>query len=424
MFRSNDKKEEATLTRFFPGGQSNQPQPGELQQSLLQFANSYSLRLIQSLKDVEDAKNSSFTEEEALTFKISSIGTVITIVTGENPNVNLLNLVALSSLSRMVLEDYWVKQPNGAMFEPWLQNAKAQEKKIWSIAEMVITKQQQDELRQSIEKEYESLKGQDKLFLSHPQDLITSKSLRDGGNEKSLFSLATINPFSGLDPTVREITQTRLFAERALYTMQWMPWLLRWQSELLVLKTTNQPEVSQTLEDLTSLSESIDRASKAAESLSVTANALPDQIATEREAIVKALDTQEGQITTMLQAGNEMSTSLTSTIDSLDALMKRFGVGEPRDPNKPPRDPNKKPFDILDYAKTADSFTATAEQLNSTLMELNTTLDSPALDKLSEKATADVRGVLNHLFILAGGLVLLIFTCALVYRKITKTKGA
>jgi hypothetical protein len=418
IFKGKKSLPEQTLSRFFPSGQSNQPQPGELQQSLLQFSNTYSLQLIQSMKDIEAAKNSPFTPEKALTFKISSISTVISIATGENPNVNLLNLVGLSTLSRMALENYWVQQPDGALFEPWLQSAKTLESKIWSIADTVLSKDQQDELRKSIQTYYASMKDHNNLLGSHPQEMMITKSLQSQTDEKSLFSLAAINPFSGLDPTVAEISQMRLFAERGLYTMQWMPWLLRWQSELLVLKTTNQPEVAQTLEDITNLSASIDRASKAAESISVTAAALPGQITKERAAIVEAMNTQEGQLTTLFQAGNEMSVSANAAIESLDALMKRFGVGEPH----APRDPNKKPFDILDYAKTADAFTATAVQLNTALAELNTTLDSTALDKVSAQATADARSVLNHLFLLAGGLTLLILVCALVYRKTAKPK--
>lgn len=422
VFKADESKPDNTLTRFFPGGKKVQPEPGELQQSLLQFAEGYCLGIIESIDEVQGGEGSPFTPEAALRYKISSVGTLLTTSTGENPNLNLLNLLALSSLSRMVLENHWVTTPNGALFEPWLTRSKALELKIWDIADKVLTKEQQEELRQSIEQHYASLTDLDSLFMMHPQDLMTPEKLKQNGDEHSVFSLATINPLSGLDPTVREITQMRLFAERALFTIQWMPWLLRWQSDLLILETTSKPEIAQTLADVTSLSESIDRASKAAESISKTAAVLPDQLSSEREAIIAAMNDQEGQLTTLFEAGGDMSTSLTSTIDSLDALMKRFGVGEPRDPNKPPRDPNRKRFDILDYAKTADSFTATAEQLNTTLAELNATLDSPALDKLSEKATADVRSVLNHLFLLAGGLVLLIFTCSLVYRKVAKPK--
>lgn len=404
------------MAKFFPGGKTVQPEPGELQQSLLQFAESYSLRIIESVDEVKKGEASPFTPESALRFKIASVGSVVTTATGENPNVNLLNLMAMASLSRMALEHYWVKTPYGDLFDPWLQRSIRLEKKIWGISSKVLTKEQQDELRNSIEGHFASLTNINNLFLAHPQDLMMPKDIYQGKDDKSVFRLASINPFSALDPTVREIAQTRLFAERALFTMQWMPWLLRWQSELLILETANQPEVAQALEDATKLSASVERASKAAESLSQTAAALPDQLSTERAAIVTALDEQEEQITTMLEAGSKFSESLNETLITLDALMKRFGVGEP----KPPRDPNRKRFDILDYAKTADAFTETAKELNAALSELNATLDSPALEKLSEETTADLRGVLNHAFKLAAALVALIFALAFIYRIVAR----
>jgi hypothetical protein len=198
---------------------------------------------------------------------------------------------------------------------------------------------------------------------------------------------------------------------------------LRWQSELLLLEATAQPQMTQALKDATSLSESIDRASKAAETISQTAAGLPAQITDERKAIVEALDAQEGQITTMLQSGTEFSDSLGITITNLDALMKRFGVGEVNT-NTAPRDPNAKPFDILDYAKTAEQVATMAKELNQTIDDLNSTLDSPALERLSSQATADLRGIFNHVFLLAGGLVLLVLVCALIYRMVAGRKAA
>jgi hypothetical protein len=409
-----------TVQKFFPDGQPTQPEPAELQQSLLQFAQAYCLRIVESANELQNAENGPLTDEEVLRFKISSVGGILMLSTGDNPYISLLNLVSQATLSRMILENYWVTILDEELFESWISRSRSLEQKIWFIADQVLSKDQQDELRLSIENHYASLKHLDSLSLANPQDLVVPTSLKGKANNKSVFSLAAINPLSGLDPAVREITLTRLFAERALFTLQWTPWLLRWQSDLMVLDTTRQTEIAQALKDISSLSESIERASLAAESISKTAAALPDQLSTEREAIVTALNTQEGQITTLFQAGTDLSVSMNTAIESLDALMKRFGVGEPH----APRDPNRKRFDILDYAKTADSFTATAEQLNETLIELNTTLDSPALDKLSNQATADVRGILNHVFLLAAGLVVLILVSALIYRVVAGRRSA
>jgi hypothetical protein len=165
----------------------------------------------------------------------------------------------------------------------------------------------------------------------------------------------------------------------------------------------------------------VDRASRAAETISQTAEALPAQISAEREAIMAALQEQQGQLSSLMNAGTEFSDSLTITITNFNALMRRFGVGEPRT-NAAPAAPGARPFDILDYAKTAEQLTTMAGQLNETINELNAAVDSPALQKLSTQATSDARGLMNHAFLLVAGLVVLVLVCALIYRTLARRR--
>jgi len=101
---------------------------------------------------------------------------------------------------------------------------------------------------------------------------------------------------AGLDPAVREVARTRLFAERAMYTAQRIPFLLRWQIELLADQFLQDSHIALALTNIASLAQSADRLSRASESVSQTAAQLPDRITAERKAIVEALDTQEGRL--------------------------------------------------------------------------------------------------------------------------------
>jgi len=394
-----------TVKALFPGGNSTQPDPGALQQGLMHFADAYSARTVESVEDLTDVPGSPFSPHIALRFKIASLGGAMSIATGQNPYASLLDMVSMVTLTRMILEDHWVTTTNGARYEPWLSRSRVLETNIWLLADQVLSPQQQDELRRSILKHYDSMAGLQPMMLPGPQELLVPRSLALKKTEGSVFTLAALDPMSGLDPAVREITETRLFAERAMYTVQRLSWLARWQAELLVLDATSQPQVAQALANTTHLSAGIDRISTAALSISQTAAALPAQVAEERKAIVQALEVQEGQIKTVLQSGTELSTSLNTTIGTFDGLMQRFGVGVP-DTNPAPAAAEGPPFNILDYAKTADHITEMTKQLNVAIKELNSTLDSPALDKLSLQATADVRGMMNHAFRL--GLVLIV----------------
>jgi len=119
-----------------------------------------------------------------------------------------------------------------------------------------------------------------------------------------------------------------------------------------------------------------------------------------------------------LTAGEAMSTSLKGTLITFDALMKRFGVGEPKPPAPAPG--TGKPFDILDYATAAKEINGMAAQLDVTLKNLAAALDTlgtdprrEGLERLGQQAEAQLRASLNYAFFLAAALVLLTFGCAL-----------
>jgi hypothetical protein len=119
-----------------------------------------------------------------------------------------------------------------------------------------------------------------------------------------------------------------------------------------------------------------------------------------------------------LATGDKMSASLNTTLITFDALMKRFGVGEP---STSPPDTNSPPFNILDYAHTADRITLMASQVDMLIRDTSTTVDSAALDRriadLREQTRSDAKSVLNYAFLLTAGVILLIFVCAVFYRR-------
>jgi hypothetical protein len=141
------------------------------------------------------------------------------------------------------------------------------------------------------------------------------------------------------------------------------------------------------------------------------------------------LEAQEGKLRELasevrlaLAAGQGMSVALGQTLVTFDALMKRFGVGEPKAPGGA-AGPESRPFDVRDYATTAKEVTAMAAQLDATLRDLGVTLDGPALartrqelERLGADAEARVRRSLNHAFRLGVGLIVLVFGCAFAYR--------
>jgi hypothetical protein len=232
-----------------------------------------------------------------------------------------------------------------------------------------------------------------------------------------VFELLNVDPLSGLDPVTRQIAETRLFAERALYMTQKLPMLLRWQTELLSLNALAMPEMQQLVTNSTEIAASVERFARVAEQL-------PGQVSTEREEILKALESQEKNLTPLvnevrqtLMAGSQMSTSLNTTLATFDALMKRFGVGETNQAGPP--DTNSAPFRIQDYGQTAVQLEKAARQLTELLDTLDQTLGSTNLSQLAAQVgpvvqQAQTRGkeIVDYAF--WKGILLLAIACGAV----------
>jgi hypothetical protein len=416
------------------GGKSAPLDPANLQVKLQRFSDEYSSRTIAALNYYAGQAGTPEARSEALQWKVSVASAALTIATGENPQANLLDLVALAVITRVALEGFVPRSPHSAALQPWLEVSRSLETDAWNLAGEVLSLDQQTELRDSIQRWWETNPSSHLGFFARPEEFssLIRQTHHEEPRQGSVFALVGLDPTAGLDPAVREVTRTRLFAERAMFMMQRMPFLIRWHTELLVDELLQLDQVEQALTNATSLSVSIDRLSRAAEAASHTAGALPDLIATERKAILEAFDEQEGKLrqlsadlTQTLAAGEAMSTSLNATLVTFDALMKRFGVGEP---STAPPNTNATPFNILDYAHTAERIAAMAQQLDALLKDTGNTLESPELERqlgtITGRAQADAKPVLTHAFLLLAGLVLLVFICAWVYRRTGRAPGA
>jgi hypothetical protein len=401
---------QAMVNTVVPKGSRSQPDPLALQVQLERFTDNFSLQISQALDDYAKQIGTEAARVEVLQLKVLSVSAVTSIASGPNPNASLLDMVAVATISRMAVEDRWMKAGKPPAFDQWLATSRALDTSAWQIATNELKESYVKELRETIDRWAAQNPDAIATFLARPQELasLVEHKRKATSDLNSVFSMVNLDPTAGLDPAVREITQTRLMAERAMFTMQRMPFLLRLQTELLTYQLSDQSAIRQALADTTLLAGSADRISRATESVSQTAAELPDRISTERKAILAALDQQEGKLTALaaqvddtLQSGTKMSTSLNTTIGTFDGLMKRFGVGEPSTDTTP--DTNSPPFNILDYGQVAERVGAMAKEINTLVMSVNQSV--PQLERLSQSTTVDAQKVVDRGFRL--GLVLI-----------------
>lgn len=405
-----------TLLRLGGGGAgkaSAQPRLVEEQAQLQRFADDFFARGGQGLDKSADRLVTDAGREQVLRIKSSLGSSVLSIVSGPNPNANLLDLVSVTVLTRMSVEDYWMHTTNGAAFQPWLDASRVLETNVWDLAARFLEPAHVAELRAGIKEWYARTPEMRTAFFARPHAFAAMVWAAQGRDapKGSVFSLVSLDPTAGLDPAVREVTQSRLFAERAMYTAQRMPFFLRLQGELLAYDVAEQPATRLVLSNSTQLSDSAERISRAAEGLSQTAGQLPDRISAERKEVLAALDSHQGQLRDLvagvdraLVSGEKMSSSLTITLTNAQGLAKQLRVGERRT--------NAPPFNILDYAKTAEEVNAMAQNLNTLVGSLNQS--APEIQRLSRQASADLEKVVDRGFRLGLVLIAVLLTGAVL----------
>jgi hypothetical protein len=113
------------------------------------------------------------------------------------PGISLLDMVVLTTLTRLIYEEHWQRQ-FGQLVQPALAAFRALEADIWTIAAKVLTPEEQRDLRALISAWHRV----------HPQQVFVS-SIRFGDftQESLAFSLAEAKKARGLFKSVQEVAQ-------------------------------------------------------------------------------------------------------------------------------------------------------------------------------------------------------------------------
>ena len=367
-----------------PGGRETEPvDPVALQEDMLRFADnlvaSVSVAVEKLQKDGQPIQRA-----ELLRIKLSLTTDVYGLATGSNALANMVGLTVLASVARSRVEDYWMPKVYGNSAEPTLNALRLREQEIWALANRVLKPDMQTELRTAIDKWRKKSAMTTGTLQAFASISLVNEVTKSSQNERnrflpsSVFALLDMNPLAGLDPATRELAETRLFAERALFLGQRMPRLIGWQMELFAMHATSTPEVKEMVSSTTQIASVSDR-------LTRTVEQLPAQISAEREKLVSALKSEKqglGELSRNFSQtfteGGKMADATGKTLQTFQGILTQL--------EKQPSDPNEKPFDIKEYAATAVEINRMSLRLTELLKTLQVTLDPANMAKLSAEA--------------------------------------
>lgn len=412
-----------TIRSLFPEDRKEAEQSArllQLQSRNMRFADVYVGTLIEATHRIELSAGEPMQRYRMSGWLLAEANAAYIYATEDNAVAGTLDLITLASISRMVVED------SGAdSFADQAQSLLVVQRNLeamaWQLADGVLTPEQQDDLRRLLAD----------WRASHP-DVLNAPFIRfqefagvgtpgGGGKGKvvlptSLMGIVGLDPLAGLDPAVRQVEQSRLLAERALYYAQRIPVIMDLQLDRSINRFAAGPESQKLQQQGASITDSAAR-------FATVAEALPATLATEREALIQQLnETLTAQASTLrpllvemrgtLEAGSTAADAVDRATRSMDALVARF--------EKKPGEPPGRPFDVTEYTQAATQIAGAANQLEQLLGSVGT--QSPKLAAALDAGTTQGRALVDYLFLRALWLIAILCVALLVtlllYRRL------
>ena len=396
----------------------------DLQLELMNYADRYAAVTAQAGDDVERLGPPPETRRTIIADLIYSAAAVFTIAADPDPQIALLHMVVLTTLGRMVFEDYW-RPRLGPFADPGIAALRKLERDVWTVAAPILDEEQQQELRERIAS-----------FRRDNPELSTFSHLRFADfpskrTESTLKRKKSGGLFGSVKRATEEVEQTRLLAERAMYLSTRLPLLTGGFADIWISRLSLNPAVEELREDVHSFA-------LVSERLAAVAEQLPGEITTERtetieqlvrevsrlrsEAIEQVLEgIAEERTNAIRQLAVEekrlggLLTELRSTLaeantltNSVGTLAERFDLGASTDSAEP-----AEPFDIEDYRRSIVDAGMVVQQLNDLVQSTNELLNSPGADRLMpamidaiNEAGQTSEDLVDHSFLRAALLIL------------------
>ena len=393
-----------------------------LQLTVMRFADEFVGRTGQAIASAQSDTESP--EDRLLTqnWRVQQATAAYTIASGPNPLGNAVDMVSLVALNRMMLEETWVTDRFGARIKPVQETYQRLEKDAWNILDPVLSEAQITRLKEIMARWRADHPEVRTVSYVHFQDLADSVGAGQSGGDAQgggLFSMLGIDPFSSLDPAVREISQSRALAERTIYYLQRAPQLLDMQIVRLTYQFAVMPESQALLAD----AQRVSLLGSASDQLVQT---LPSLLDRQREALitqlVAVLQQESASVSALttnlrstLEAGTDTAKAVHGTLDVVERITGQF-TGKPATPaaEKGP------PFDIRNYTEMLREATVASRELDALAQRTDSLL--PVLRVATQDTASRVDGILNHLFWLAVLLILVatatVLLAALAYRRL------
>jgi len=371
----------------------------ELEDHVRRFADRYFTRIAIATNELSETSP----EHRKLMhdWKTVSQTAIVDIAIGPNAVTNLLDMMTVTRLSRLVVEQHWVPDVLGEELGlPFLRAFVDLEGDIWSVANDVLTPQHQAELRKLI----------DDWHAANPGQYYPWYIRMGNFSGQRAASLAAVQQSGGM---LREVARAReaaeeiqAFGERVLFYLQRAPMITSNEFESGVSDMLQNPEIARLVNDADQFVASVDRLVQMIDEIPEERLAIVDQfmdrVAAERLAMFQDVSDVEPGLRQVL-------TDLQPALDSLERIMELSKV----------KDPDSRPFDANEYKALVAESAVTAAELR-LLVESATALLAGVSDArpLVDAIVEAEKTVGDRVFYQLVALIFIFFITLLIYRVV------
>jgi ElaB/YqjD/DUF883 family membrane-anchored ribosome-binding protein len=387
-----------------------------LEEQLRRYSDRFVTRVTLGANQVRDTSESSDARFRALQWKTVSLSTMVELAIGQDPVTNLLDMMVMTTLSRLVLEDYWLPvvfgESEGAAL---VEDYRLLEEDIWRIADQVLTPDQQETLRSLIVEWHEE----------NPDQILPWYVRLDefsGQRAADLQDLGRSGGLLGIRAARESIDEIQAFGERIIFYLQRAPLLTSFALEESIARILRGEEV-------TSLIDDTERFTTAAEELVAVVAQLPyDQFAAIDQFMLRLTDQRVALLEDLEGSGPQAEAVLGELRRSLEAaerIMVLTGTG-----GESATGTESEAIDLADYRELAVNAEATARELRLLIEATDELLGSAAwADRESQTSRAmdrlelAQRSMIDRVALAAIGVIAFFFVALLVYRFVAARIG-
>jgi hypothetical protein len=382
---------QAARSVFFAGGMSKPVDPVALQNHLLQFADTFITSVTQTLDQLKKPDGSGINRYEQVKLKSRLTTDMIALVSGSNQVGNLVETLVYVESLRISIESTALPSAKNINVLPLLIVLRQREDNLKEIVRDVLTPVRMAQLQAAIEDWRKNRPSTDfdlSTFASFSlvNEVIANTESKSAQSSNNVFALLDLDPLAGLDPAARELTETRLFGERALFLGKRMPQLMKYEMELLTMRTADTQEVQAMVANSTQLATAADRFSQ-------TLAQFPGMIRSEREQWIRDFHSEQKGLLELTQQAEKVTNGSARTAEWAERAIQSFNRSLELI-NGRPKKPDARPFDIREYTDAATRIEGMSQRMTTLLLELQSSvdgLDTKKFADLTDTVTAQTR---------------------------------